>query len=88
MRTVHIYICDFCGYKSDCAIDVETHEAKHIGNGLSLKQYRDWLGLKKIVSAMSARVNLTKNSKTESDLDKAITELIDFEKEHNIKENK
>lgn len=87
MRTRRIYVCDFCGYESDCAIDVETCEAGHIGNGLSVEQYRDWLGLKEIVSALSARVHLTKNSETEEKLDKAIAELLAFEEEHNIKED-
>lgn len=87
MKTKYIYICEFCCYESDCAIDVETHEAGHIGNGLSLEQYRDWKGMKSIVSDLSARVYLTKNSETEESLDKAISKLLAFEKEHGIQED-
>ncbi len=86
MRTKRVYICDFCGYESDCVIDVEKCEAGHIGSGLSVKQYREWLGLKEIVSNLGKKIYYNKNAETEEMLDEAIAELVAFEKQHDIGE--
>lgn len=84
----HIYTCDFCGFNSEVAIETETHEATHFRNGLTLEEYRDWKGLKEIASHMGAKVSLCKNENTENEFNKAIEELLTFEKNHGIVNNK
>lgn len=88
MTIRRVYECDYCDYKSNNAIECEIHEASHIGNGLSLEEYRRWEALKAIAANCSMKMCISKNSETESDFDNALKNLKDFEESHGIcKEN-
>lgn len=84
MEVKHTYICNFCSYRSESAEETEAHEASHIGNGLTLSEYRYYKGLIESVRRKSAQVYLSNNGITREELDNSLEKLINFEKEHGI----
>ena len=62
---------------------MEEHEANHIG--LTVEELHQYNKLKSLAAYMGSVVSTAKNELTEAQFDKTIKDLIDFEKQHNIK---
>ncbi|MGF7010550.1 putative HAD superfamily protein [Lachnospiraceae bacterium PF1-22] len=84
MITRTTYKCDYCDFERHSSLEVETHEATHIGNGLTLEEYRQWKSLNELFIRHSVRVRGCKNQETEGELDMAIKQLMEFENKHGI----
>ena len=77
-------MCEYCDYLSESEIDCKTHEGKHIGNGLTFAQYKEWDELITKAAYFGKMVSCTKNRKTEAEFDNAINRLLAFEEKHGI----
>ena len=77
-----MYTCDTCNFECRNHDEMEAHEANHLG--LTVEELHKYNALKSFASYMGSVVSTTKNEATEAKFDKAIKDLIDFEKEHNI----
>ena len=77
-----IYECKTCGKKSENKEDILECEAAHLGLTIAEKKTYDFL--KDRVKNASSVVSRTKNDDTDKAFDKAVNELVDFEKEFGI----
>ena len=82
MKQHVIYECKTCGKKSENKEDILECEAAHLGLTIAEKKTYDFL--KDRVKNASSVVSITKNEETDKAFDKAINELMDFEKEFGI----
>lgn len=82
MNHFTVYVCETCGYKSISFDCMEEHEANHLG--LSVKELHDYNALKSFARYMSSVAYSTNNKETREKHDKAIMDLIEFERIHNI----
>lgn len=83
MKQYTMYVCETCGYESRDAEDVRKHEASHLG--LTLEELKAYRELKSFVAYTGSVISKTNNKETRSEFDKAVEKLMDFEKEHGIK---
>lgn len=83
MKKYTVYACETCGYESKSYDEMEAHEAAHLG--LTVKELHDYNALKSFAKYMGTVVSSTNNEETRSKFDKAIEDLIMFEKEHDLK---
>ena len=83
MKQYTMYVCEVCGYENRDADKVEEHEAKHLG--LTVGELHKYNALKSFVKYMGGVISHTSNEETRAKYDKAIEDLIVFEKEHKIK---
>ena len=83
MKQHVIYECKTCGKKSENREEILKCEAVHLGLTIAEKKTYDFL--KKRVEQAGYVVSRTKNEETDKAFDKAINELIAFEKEFGIK---
>ena len=77
-----IYECKTCRKKSENKEDILECEAAHLGLTIAEKKTYDFL--KERVKYASSVVSRTKNEETDKAFDKAVNELMDFEKEFGI----
>ena len=84
MKSYVVYVCETCGFECKDGKEIMEHEASHLG--LTAEELETYNSLKSYARYMGDMIGKTKNEKTERQFDKAIVELIAFEKEHNIKE--
>ncbi len=82
MNQFTMYECEKCGYTSKYAKEVEECEAGHVG--LTLEEYKHYQELKKNAERCGRTTSVCKNEHTDAAFDKAIKDLIAFEKEHNL----
>lgn len=82
MRQYTVYECEICGKISSIEKEIVECEASHLG--LTLEESIEYQNLKRKVVKASANVAYTKNIKTEAAFDKAIKDMIAFEKKHGI----
>ena len=82
MKQHVIYECKTCGKKSENKEDILECEAAHLGLTIAEKKTYDFL--KDRVKNASSVISITKNEETDKAFDKAINELMDFEKEFGI----
>ena len=82
MKQHIIYECKTCRKKSENKEDILECEAAHLGLTIAEKKTYDFL--KDRVKNASSVVSITKNEETDKAFDKAINELMDFEKEFGI----
>lgn len=83
MKMYQVYVCETCGYESRVQDEVELCEAKHIGLQ-SLEDKHAYDALQGLVKHCSQVVSVRSNEQTRAAYDKAIRDLIAFEKEHNM----
>ena len=83
MKQHIIYECKTCGKKSDNREEILECESAHLGLTIAEKKTYDFL--KERVEHAGYVVSRTKNEETDKAFDKAINELIAFEKEFGIK---
>lgn len=81
-----IFECENCGKKSKNREEIIKCEAAHLN--LSDDEYRKWEELKQNVRYTSHIVSTCKNEQTNKEFDDAIAELMDFEREYGIEEQK
>lgn len=82
MKQHIIYECETCGKKSENKEDILECETAHLGLTIAEKKTYDFL--KDRVKNASSVVSRTKNEETDKAFDKAIEELLAFEKEFGI----
>ena len=82
MKQHIIYECKTCGKKSENNEDILECEAAHLGLTIAEKKTYDFL--KKRAEYADSVVSRTKTEETDKAFDKAINELMDFEKEFGI----
>ncbi len=82
MKCHMIYSCEFCHKRFDSVDECEEHEAEHYG--LTLEQYREWSRIHHLCVNAGAMVGISKNPDTEAAFDRAIHELVTFEKAHGL----
>ena len=78
-----IYECETCGKHSEDREEIEKCEAAHLG--LTITEKQKWNVLKRHVEHMNLVVKVAQNEKAKKAYDEACAELINFEKEHNLK---
>lgn len=83
MKQYIIYECKTCGKKSENREDILECEAAHLGLTIAEKKTYDFL--KEMVEYAGSVVSRTKNEETDKAFDKAVNELLAFEKEFGIK---
>ena len=84
MKRYTIYECEICGKKSKDQKEILQCEAAHIG--LTVDEKQEWERLKEDVRHKSAIVSITKNEETDKAFDDAIAKVMEFEKQHGIKQ--
>ena len=85
MKSYTVNECEFCGVKSTDGKEVFQHEATHLG--LTVGEYETYWVLKHRVKYFSNPANV-ENTETRTKLyNQAFTNLVNFEKEHNITGN-
>lgn len=84
MKQHIIYECKTCGKQSENNEEIMKCEASHLGVTIAEKKTYDFL--KERVAHAGAVVSRTKNEETDKGFDKAVSELLAFEKEFGIKE--
>lgn len=82
MKQYMMYECEKCGYKSKSSLKVEECEAFHLD--LTLEEYRQYKELKKKAEDCGRMTSVCKNEQTDEEFNKAINNLIVFEKDHNL----
>lgn len=87
MKERTVYVCEICDYESENYHDMKEHEASHLG--LTVEELHDYNVLKSHAQYMGIVVSsITNNDETRAKFDRAIEDLIAFEREHNLlKEN-
>lgn len=80
MKAYWVYQCDSCEFTSRDPLEVERHEAAHLG--LTLEQKREYEKRKREVRNLSGRVERTNNDTWRREYDKAVTGLLDFERKY------
>lgn len=86
MKTKMVYICEHCKNEYKSAEDALKCEAKHLG--LTLEEYKKYLALLETEKRCGFNVGIAKNERTDKLWDDAIKEVIRFQKEHNLSDNK
>ena len=79
MKQHIIFECETCGKQSENREEIMKCEAAHLGLTIAEKKTYDFL--KDRVKNASLVVSRTKNEETNKAFDKAVNELLDFEKE-------
>lgn len=83
MKQYTVYVCETCEYESKNVEDMRAHEASHLG--LTVKEMETYKAMKSFAAYMSSVIANIKNEEMEREYNKAIQDVIDFEKEHDIK---
>lgn len=83
MKQCLIYVCETCGYESKNRDEMREHEAAHLG--LTVKEMEEYNSLKSFAAHMGSVVSTTNNETTRRRFDRAIDDLIVFERRHGIK---
>lgn len=83
MKQYATYVCETCGYESTSFDDMEEHEASHLG--LTVKEMHDYHALKSFARYMGTVIYCVNNEETNAKFNKAVDDLITFEKEHGLK---
>lgn len=84
MKVYAIFECEKCGKKSSNRAEIMECEASRLG--LTVAEKQEWERLKENVRYRGSVVSTTKNEVTDKDSDGAVKRVMDFEKEHGIKE--
>lgn len=82
MKQIMVYVCEKCGKQSQNIEEILKCEAAHFG--LTPDKMKEWQALATKAKQAGAIVYIEKNEQTEKAYDKAIDELIAFEKAHGI----
>lgn len=82
MKTIISYECPICGYRTDDKNECLSHDAGHYK--LTPVEYERWLCLAEIARRATATRCVTNFPDTRLAEDKAIKELVDFEREHGL----
>lgn len=82
MRGITIYECQVCGKRSETLKEIEQCVAAHFG--LTIEEYKEWKKLTEDFRHKSWVITITNNEETRTKQDKALAELLLFEKEHHI----
>ena len=83
MKQYSIYVCETCGHESKSCDEMRKHEAAHLG--LTVEEMEDYKALKSFVRYMGSVVSTTNNEMTRRRFDRAIDDLVVFERKHKIK---
>lgn len=84
MKMYQVYLCDYCGAKSQSRDEIELCEAKHMGLK-TLEEKRAYDALSSLFEHCGSIVSNTNNERTRQAQDDALEKLMQFEKEHGIK---
>ena len=82
MRQYTIYECEVCKKTSTDSKEILTCEAAHMG--LTYDEWQEYKRLKSAAALAGFHLGSTKNEQTEAAFDKAIDELVGFEKKHRL----
>lgn len=85
MKQRTAYECEFCGNMYMAKDVCEECEAYHFG--MSRKEYLDWRILNKDAAEAGKRMGICCDENTRSSFDRAIANLVSFEKNHGIASN-
>lgn len=83
MKQYTVYVCETCSYKSRDAKEMKEHEAEHLG--LTVEEMDKYMDLKACAEFMGRVMSKTRNEDTIKKFNDAVQRLIDFGKEHGIK---
>lgn len=84
MKSYTMYVCETCGFECKDGKEMMKHEASHLG--LTVEELEIYNSLKSYARYMGSVISNRNNDETREKFDKAIEDLMAFEKEHNIKE--
>ena len=82
MKSYTMYVCETCGFECKDGKEMIKHEAEHLG--LTVSEFEKYNAMKSYARYMGSVVSNTNNETTREKYDKAIEDLIAFEKEHGI----
>lgn len=82
MKQYTVYVCETCGYESRSCDEMREHEATHLK--LTKDELNEYKNLQYYARCMGVRVSHTNNVITRDRFDKAIEDLVVFEKEHGL----
>lgn len=83
MKQYTVYVCETCGCESKNRDEMREHEAAHLG--LTVEEMEAYNALKSFARYMGSVVSTTNNETTRRRFDRAIDNLIVFERRHRIK---
>ena len=83
MKQKTIYVCEQCGYECQNRYEVFEHEAAHLG--LTAPEAQEYFELQEWVNSVSSVCERTNNQDARYVYDRAIRDLIRFEKKHGIR---
>ena len=84
MKQYMVFACETCEYESRDYNDMKQHEASHLG--LTVEEMESYQSLKSFAAYMEAVVSSKNNNEeTRKKFDEAVKNLMNFEKEHGIK---
>ena len=84
MKSYIMYVCETCGFECKDGKEMMKHEADHLG--LTAEELETYNSLKSYARYIGSVISKTNNNETREKFDKAIEDLMAFEKVHNIKE--
>ena len=83
MKSYTMYVCETCGFECKDGKEMMKHEASHLG--LTAEELEKYNSLKSYARYMGSVVSSNNDETTREKFDKAIRDLIAFEKEHGLK---
>ena len=83
MKSYTMYVCETCGFECKDGKEMMKHEASHLK--LTVEELETYNSLKSHVRYMGSVVSNKSNDETREKFDKAIRDLMAFEKEHGLK---
>lgn len=84
MRSYTVYVCKVCGRESPVQADIEMCEGNHVGLS-DISEVHEYNSLLSKVRRSVGILASSNNDKTRQDADAAINNMIEFEKNHNMK---
>lgn len=86
MKTKTIYVCDVCGKESANPIEIIKCECSHLGIDLNIL-YK-WRELRDNAAKAGQQYSIRHNADTDAAFDKAVIELVEFERKHSLIDKK
>lgn len=77
-----VYICEVCGKEDTNPTEIIKCECSHLGIDLNI--LNKWRELRKKAAEAGKQYSIRHNADTDTAFDKAVIELVDFEKKHNL----
>lgn len=86
MKTKTIYVCDVCGKESAESMDIIKCECAHLN--IDIRTLNRWRDLRKVAAEAGKTYSIRHNEETDAAFDKAVVELVKFEKKHSLIDKK